>query len=218
MAIVIRWKGKRTDPRLDVPPRESTVDRNPPALPTEPVAERAGAAVIRANNERTFQVLIERHQRAVYGYLRSRLLQHADAEDLTQEVYLRAYVGWARFDGSSKARAWLLGIARNVLHEYVRRVKRRKEVMWAELCLELETLANCPADQRNEEVCGHLPGCMAALQPNARQALEMHYQAQLRLAEIGRRLNRSEGAVKLLMFRARQAIKHCVNAKIARDP
>jgi RNA polymerase sigma-70 factor (ECF subfamily) len=35
----------------------------------------------------------------------------------------------------------------------------------------------------------------------------------MKLAEIGRRLRRSEGAVKLLMFRARQALKYCLASK-----
>ena len=39
-----------------------------------------------------FESLIVQHQSAVYGYLRARLLQHSDAEDLTQEVFLRFYL------------------------------------------------------------------------------------------------------------------------------
>jgi RNA polymerase sigma-70 factor (ECF subfamily) len=46
---------------------------------------------------------------------------------------------------------------------------------------------------------------------SARQALEMYYASRLRLAEIGQQLKRSEGAVKLLMFRARQALRRCLD-------
>jgi RNA polymerase sigma-70 factor (ECF subfamily) len=49
---------------------------------------------------------------------------------------------------------------------------------------------------------------------NARDALEMHYRGRMRLAAIGERLRRSEGAIKLLMFRARQALKNCINSKV----
>jgi RNA polymerase sigma-70 factor (ECF subfamily) len=161
-----------------------------------------------------FAAIIQRHQGAIYGYLRSRLLEPADAEDLCQEVFLRCYVSPARFDHSAMIRPWLIGIARNLLREHVRRIRRRREVGWTELCLELEEMVGLQ-DERYDEMIRHLPHCLESLGQSARQAIDFRYQAKLRLAEIGERLHRSEGAVKLLMFRARQALKHCLDAQTA---
>jgi RNA polymerase sigma-70 factor, ECF subfamily len=163
-----------------------------------------------------FADIIQRHQGAIYGYLRSRLLEPADAEDLSQEVFLRCYVSPARFDHSVMVRPWLIGIARNLLREHVRRVKRRREVAWTELCLELEEMVGL-ADERYDEIMRHLPNCLASLGQSARQALDLRYQAKLRLSEIGEKLHRSEGAVKLLMFRARQALRHCLDTTIEKQ-
>jgi RNA polymerase sigma-70 factor (ECF subfamily) len=160
-----------------------------------------------------FAAIIERHQGAIYGYLRSRLIEPADAEDLSQEVFLRCYISPARFDHSAMVRPWLFGIARNLLREHVRRVKRRREVTWTELCLELEEMVDL-ADERYDEIIRHLPNCLASLGPSARQALDFRYQAKLRLSEIGEKLHRSEGAIKLLMFRARQALRHCLDTTL----
>lgn len=216
MALSIGWRRKSTEHAVpDTPARPDTSDRNAPACTASGTSEHAGGDVLRASDRRGFQVLVERHQAAIYGYLRSRLMQHADAEDLTQEVFLRAYVGRARFDGSIKVRAWLVGIARNVLREYVRTTKRRKEVAWTALCLELEELGPCHVEQQQDEILNHLPRCVSALGPSARQALELHYESKLHLAEIGEKLHRSQGAVKLLMFRARQALKRCLDSKIS---
>jgi len=160
-----------------------------------------------------FEMLVERHQGAVYGYLRARLLQPSDAEDLTQEVFLRCYLGRDRFQSDNLIRPWLLGIARNLLREHVRKVSRRKEVAWTELCLDLEDLLK--DDERAQaEVLAHLPGCLTSLGRSAKEALDLHYGAKLRLAEIGQKLKRSEGAVKLLMFRARQALKNCLEKHV----
>jgi RNA polymerase sigma-70 factor (ECF subfamily) len=155
--------------------------------------------------------LFDRHRRVIYGYLRSRMLDPSDAEDMCQEVFIRCLQANGRFEGAHQVRPWLVGIARNVLREYVRRVRRRKEVGWTILCLE----ADAPHEngQPYDDVVEFLPGCMDALGPNARDALEMHYRGRMRLAAIGERLRRSEGAVKLLMFRARQALKNCINSK-----
>jgi RNA polymerase sigma-70 factor, ECF subfamily len=159
-----------------------------------------------------FAQLIERHQSAVFGYLRARLLQAADAEDLTQEVFLRCYSCWARFESGALVRPWLLGIARNLLLEHLRRSRRRKEVAWTELCLEHDAIVSS-ADEVYGDLLPSLPACMSSLGDSARQAIELRYNAHLRLSQIGEKLRRSEGAAKLLMFRARQALKSCLDRK-----
>ncbi len=165
-----------------------------------------------------FESLILQHQSAVYGYLRARLLQHSDAEDLTQEVFLRFYLARARFDTAQLIRPWLLGIARNLLREHARKTRRLRQTAWTELCLELEEMLKIePRETGEDDILAWLPECMTALGESARQAIDLHYSANLRLAEIGEQLKRSEGAVKLLVFRARQALKRCLNQKIRND-
>lgn len=159
-----------------------------------------------------FEALVERHQRVVFGYLRARLFQAADAEDLTQEVFLRAYLARARFDSSRMVVPWLLGIARNLLREHARKTKGRREVAWTRLCLELDERVRAD-EEVYDDMLAHLPACLEALGPSARQAIDLRYSCKLRLAQIGEKLRRSEGAAKLLMFRARQALRYCLERK-----
>lgn len=165
-----------------------------------------------------FEAIVEANQAAVFGYLRARLYQPNDAEDMTQEVFLRFYLTRARFDSANLIRPWLLGIARNLLKEHARKIQRRKEVAWTELCLELDDMLRPGAghgdDGTYEDVIMHLPDCLESLGPSARNAIDLRYRANLRLSAIGKKLHRSEGAVKLLMFRARQALKHCLDTKL----
>jgi RNA polymerase sigma-70 factor (ECF subfamily) len=53
----------------------------------------------------------------------------SDADDLTQEVYLRALPALARFRGDASARTWLLQIARHVCADHVRRSTRRRSLL-----------------------------------------------------------------------------------------
>lgn len=157
------------------------------------------------------EVYAENHA-AVYGYLRARIFHSHDTEDLCQEVFLRAFRLLKRYDGSAPVRYWLLGIARNVLREYVRKVGQRKEVAWAELCLELEETVE--ADNPYEDVLPLLPICTLRLTDSAREALNLQYMAGLKLQEIARRLGSSLGAVKVLLYRARQILRRCIQAHL----
>ncbi len=59
----------------------------------------------------------------------ARLGDRAEADDLTQEVYLRALPALTRFRGDASARTWLLQIARHVCADHVRRSTRRRALL-----------------------------------------------------------------------------------------
>jgi len=172
------------------------------SAPDELQGPAAFAEVYRANHA------------ALHGYLRARLLNGSDAEDLSQEVFLRAYRAIAKFDPSTSIRPWLLGIGRNVLREHVRKVRKRKEVTWTELCLELEDTIE--AEGLYEDVLHLLPVCVVRLGDSARQAITWHYMSGQKLQEIADRLEKTLGAVKVLMVRARQALRRCIQSHIGR--
>lgn len=178
-----------------------------------PQPEQALVEAVLRGDRAAFEAIIIRHQSAVYGYLRARLLQPLDAEDLTQEVFLRFFIARARFDNSQLIRPWLIGIARNLLREHTRKVRQWKKVAWTELCLELEDLLRTGHHSSESDFIVHLPDCLEALGQSARQAIQLYYTDNLRLAEIGVKLKRSEGAAKLLVYRARQALKRCLDDK-----
>jgi RNA polymerase sigma-70 factor (ECF subfamily) len=193
--------------------------RMPAALPAAielSDGHHALVASLQRGDHRAFAAIIELYQNTVYGFLRARLVEPADAEDLCQEVFLRCYMGREKLSRASSVGAWLIGIARNLLREHVRRVQRRREVAWTELCLELDALVS-DHQGRFDDALVHLPGCLESLGQSAREAIDLRYRAELRMAAIAQRLKRSEGAVKLLVHRARAALKHCLDRKLKRQ-
>ncbi|MFI4874223.1 MAG: RNA polymerase sigma factor, partial [Blastopirellula sp. JB062] len=95
--------------------RERATTADDDALLVEAIKKRDRAA---------FTAFVARQQGFVFGYLRSRMLEPADAEDLSQEVFLRCFVGKVRFPDGAPVRPWLLGVARNVLREHLRKTSR----------------------------------------------------------------------------------------------
>ena len=160
-----------------------------------------------------FARVYEANHAWVFGYLRARLLDSHDAEDLAQEVFLRAYGAMRRYDPHLGMRPWLRGIARNVLREHIRKSQRRRgETAWAELCLEAEKIAG--ADGMYDDVLAELPTCLAHLGDSAAEALKSHYFGGQKIEDISRHLGRSLGAVKVLMVRARQTLKRCFTQRL----
>lgn len=192
-----------------------------PSSPDNPMWPQASddaglLAAAQRGDHAAFTAIIERYARLVHGYLRARLTRLADAEDLGQEVFLRVYTAKAVPRGGTVLTMgpWLLGIARNVLREHVRAARRRRETAWTALCLDIDDLVGSEPSGGNafDEVLIRLPTCLEALGPSARQAIDLYYHDDLRMQEIATRFKRSEGAVKLLVHRARQAVRRCLES------
>jgi RNA polymerase sigma-70 factor, ECF subfamily len=166
------------------------------------------AAKVKRGDRTAFGTLFARHHPMVFGYFRARVLDGHIAEDLSQEAFLRVFSAIGRFDTSLRLQSWLMGICRNVLREHVRHVMRRREMGWTELCLELEGMVD--DEGLYEDVLQFLPTCLTKLSEPSRNSLHWHYMGGLKVEKISKRLGRTLGATKVLMVRARQALKRCI--------
>ena len=81
-------------------------------------------ARILSGQKEAFRVLVQRHERAVYGMGLSFFRNAEDAADFTQEVFFKAFRNLARFEGRSRFSTWLYTIAYNTA---VNGVNRRRE-------------------------------------------------------------------------------------------
>jgi RNA polymerase sigma factor (sigma-70 family) len=73
-----------------------------------------------------FEAVIEAHHGEIYRYLRRVSFRPTEAEDLSQETFLRAYRAYRRLGPDANVRAWLFAIATNVFRNHVRGERRRR--------------------------------------------------------------------------------------------
>jgi RNA polymerase sigma-70 factor (ECF subfamily) len=104
---------------LDEPRPFSTT---PEGLSDEELIGRA-----RGGDEAAFGDFVRRHTAAVHRWM-ARSVGEQDAEDMTQEVFLKAYRGVARFRGDAPARAWLAAIADNAVKNRYRSLSRFRRI------------------------------------------------------------------------------------------
>ena len=87
---------------------------------------------IRDGSERAFNLLIDRHQQALRGFLRRLMASADDADDVAQETFLAVWEGAAGYHGGSSVRSWLFAIAwrkaKTAQRSWFRR--RARETVW----------------------------------------------------------------------------------------
>lgn len=78
---------------------------------------------IQTKPEQGFRLLLQRYQQPVYWHVRRMVVAHADAEDATQEAFLRVFHSFAQYDEHLSLTAWIFRIATN---EALRLLGKRK--------------------------------------------------------------------------------------------
>lgn len=151
--------------------------------------------------EATEHALTE-HRRVLERYVRYRISNAADAEDVLQEVFSAAVAGSASLREGTNIKAWLLSIARNKCADYFRRKYRRSEVPLADA----GRIAVIPprfALTRDSLVLDTLE----KLSPQDQQILRLYYWLELPQQEIARRLGVPLGTVKSRLHNARERFR-----------
>jgi RNA polymerase sigma-70 factor (ECF subfamily) len=91
----------------------------------ETVFAEAMAKLVDAAAGGGFEAIVTAHHAEIHRYLRRMTARANEAEDLSQETFLRAYRAWAGLPSDADRRAWLYTIATNVYRNYVRSERRR---------------------------------------------------------------------------------------------
>ncbi|MCH8226380.1 MAG: sigma-70 family RNA polymerase sigma factor [Chloroflexi bacterium] len=153
-----------------------------------------------------FARIYETHVDRVYRYLLSRLGQPADAEDVTAEVFIRAMKALPSYKPrGTPLMAWLYRIAHNQAVNWGKTRSRRRENS-------LEDLAVRSSDDPEREALDRASFAeaereMEQLTPLQRQVLSLRFAGELSIAETGKIMKRSQGAVKFLQYSALQALR-----------
>ena len=91
---------------------------------------------LQRGEDAALDALIERHQHAIFGFVYRHVFNEADARELTQEVFVRAYFGIKKFRPTAKFATWLYRIALNLCRDHVRSRRVRQASVTGSLSAE----------------------------------------------------------------------------------
>jgi RNA polymerase sigma-70 factor len=182
------------------PDPAATTERNVP--PVEPLA--------------LFEILMREHADALTAFLRASVEDRAAAEDLFQETMLVAWRKIGTYDRTRAFGAWLRGIAKMLVLAYFRRAARETplgpEQVMEHLDRQMTRIEHQPGDTFDEKIAA-LRDCLARLEPDYRQTIELHYQQDKTTDWIAGQLTTTREAIQKRLQRARQQLAECLQRK-----
>ena len=186
-------------------------------LMTEPVRTVPAAS----RTDLSFREIVETHKRALYFLALDLTGNHHDAEDLSQEVFIKAHRGLQRFRGDSGVYTWLRRIAINT---YLNR-KRKKALLMMRFFGDDEGADDTPSSMASPSAAAdgavmrvHIERAMEQLSPRERTAFVLRHHQDMSIQEVAESMEVADGTVKSLLFRATRKLQEELAFLRAADP
>ncbi len=157
-----------------------------------------------------FASLYDRHVEHVYKHIYYMVSNKSDAEDITQEVFIRAwkYIDKYRYRGVPFV-AWLIKIARNLIVDHYHYKARKKEVPLVEPEALIQTGETNPEAITEASLNrSHIRKAILKLKGEKQTVILMRFIDGFSYKEIAKVLNKSEGAVRVIQYRALNELRH----------
>ncbi len=160
-----------------------------------------------------FAMLYDRYLDQTYAYIQRRVRHRQTAEDLTGDVFLRAFRRLESFEWQGvDLGAWIMTIARNRVHDHFKSARFRLERSTE---IDAERHGNSRLDRPEDvtearDMARSLASALDQLKDDHREVIELRFVHNLSVAETATVLERTVGATKALQYRALKALAEIV--------
>jgi RNA polymerase sigma-70 factor (ECF subfamily) len=155
------------------------------------------AARARAGSMPAFEQIVEETKDRLFNYVLQLVRNEHDAEDLTQEAFIKAYRNLRAFDGRARFTTWLYAIAKNAAFSHLRRRKVHQPI---------EELEEVLAGESSPEPDDSIWKLARKLKPKFYETLWLFYAEGFSLKETAAIMNTNLITVRVNLYRARAAL------------
>ena len=169
---------------------------------------------LKAGDDQALGRVMDLHLRGVYALALGMLGNHADAEDLCQEVFLRLHQGARRLDPERPLRPWLYKTCVNCCLDELRRRAHRPRAGWEDT-LELRPAATPGPEQvaAERQFAEQVAACLWRLPPRQRAVFVLRHLGGMSTPEIAKALGCAPGTVKCHLSRALMSLRDMLPAE-----
>ena len=163
-------------------------------------------------NERTrneaFNLLLNKYQQKIYWHVRRLVIDHDDADDLVQDVFIKVWKNLANFRSDSQLYTWIYRIATNECITFLNNKKHKNNIPLDEVSYDLaDSLVESPYFD-GDQIQLKLQKALLTLPEKQRLVFNMKYYDDLKYDEISEVLGTSVGALKASFHLAVKKIEH----------
>lgn len=161
-------------------------------------------------NQQAYAMLVNRYQQFVFTLVLRMVPSREEAEEIAQDVFVKAYKSLAGFNGTSKFSTWLYTIANNTALSFLRKKKvplqslDNEQTMFEADSKDSGMQANLIEQKSKSQMLTNAIGLLSA---DDARIITLFYKAEQSLDEIGQILGIENNAVKVRLFRARNRLK-----------
>jgi RNA polymerase sigma-70 factor, ECF subfamily len=165
--------------------------------------EREGDLELDPDGDPSFAPLVHQHQSKLCNFIYRYTRNRQDAEDLTQDTFVKAFKNFHRYDSRYAFSTWLYTIARRTVYNHYRSARPAEPIDYDIVSDEPSPDANAEISDRKESIWESAQ----RLKEEYQEVLALKYVEDLSVKEISKILNKTQTNVKILLFRARNQLK-----------
>ncbi|MCG8586366.1 MAG: sigma-70 family RNA polymerase sigma factor [Pirellulales bacterium] len=180
---------------------------------TEPDSTRLGES---SDRTREFLLLLSQHDRALYAYILALIPNVAEVQDIAQEVRLRLWEQFDKFEPGTNFGAW----SRTIAHYLVLAHRKKSSRRHAQLG---EAFLECVAEEVSQTV-SELPDrqvalqvCLGRLRAKARDLLMRYYSGKHTAKQLAEEVGQSAAAVRQAISRSRRELAQCIDREMRKE-
>ncbi len=158
-----------------------------------------------------FNQLVRKYQQKIYWHIRKMVIDHDDANDLTQETFIKVWNHLDGFQGNSQLFTWIYRIATNECLNFLNKKKRRFFLPIGDISHELTAKLETDDLLSGDEIQLKLQKALVKLPDKQRLVFNMKYFDELKYEEISEILGTSVGALKASYHLAVKKIEGFLN-------
>ena len=165
----------------------------------------------KAGDQEAFEAIFQIYERQIYGFIYRMMGNAEDANDLTQDCFIRAYKALPQTTTDLNISAWLHRIASNACLDVLRRRQRIRWLPWEshkhEHLLHGRALDEPESNALRAETQVQVQQVISQMSPRNRMALILREYEGMSCEEIGQIMGLSRSAVKSILFRGREEFR-----------
>lgn len=154
-----------------------------------------------------FNQLVRKYQQKVYWHIRKMVIDHDDADDLTQEVFIKIWKNLEKFRQDAQLYTWIYRIATNECLNFLSSKRRKFFLPLHDVAAELTQKLDASPDLDGDEIQKRLQKALLRLPDKQRLVFNMRYYDELKYEEISAILGTSVGALKASYHHAAKKIE-----------